>query len=216
MTVSRTQILTIATLGILLAVQVAHTGDQESPIIDDKVLTLEGEPFDFAELRGKAILIVNTASECGYTRQYEGLQKLYSTFEDRGLVVVGFPSNDFGAQEPGKAAEIRRFCTDNFKVTFPMMAKVHTKGPDLMPIYRTLTERTPEGIRGEVRWNFTKFLVDPTGRVVARFEPKVEPMSDEVITAVERDASGAVFRSPRSATGVLRCFLRRRETVWYG
>jgi len=163
----------------------AFAGDETGPIIDDKVLTLEGESFDFAKLRGKAILIVNTASKCGYTRQYEGLQKLYATYRDRGLVVVGFPSNDFGAQEPGKAAEIRQFCTDNFQVTFPMMAKIHTKGPDKAPIFTKLTEHTPEGIRGEVRWNFTKFLVDPQGQVVARFESKVEPESDELVTAVK-------------------------------
>jgi glutathione peroxidase len=138
------------------------------------------------------MLIVNTASKCGYTPQYEGLQKLFERYGDRGLVVIGFPSNDFGNQEPGTAAEIGAFCKRNYGVTFPMMAKVHTKGPDQAPVYRSLTTETTEGIRGEVKWNFTKFLVDRDGRVVARFEPGVKPLDDQITSAIEALLDGGL------------------------
>lgn len=155
-------------------------------VIDQTVTTLGGESLDLASFRGHPMLIVNTASKCGYTPQYAGLQKLYERYKDRGLVVIGFPSNDFGGQEPGSAAQIGEFCRINYGVTFPMMAKVHAKGPDMAPIYRTLTERTPDGIRGEIRWNFTKFLVDADGQVVARFESAVKPEDPQVIAAIEK------------------------------
>jgi len=154
-------------------------------IIDHTVSSLTGESVDLASYRGRPMLIVNTASECGYTPQYAGLQKLFETYEERGLVVIGFPSNDFGKQEPGSAEEIASFCRLNYGVTFPMMAKVHTKGPDQAPVYRTLTAETDEGVRGEIGWNFTKFLVDPEGRVIARFEPGVEPLDEKITSAVE-------------------------------
>ena len=156
-----------------------------SVVINQTVETLQGETFDFTAHRGHPILIVNTASKCGYTPQYESLQKLFETYGERGLLVVGFPSNDFGNQEPGTAEEIGNFCRLNYGVTFPMMAKVHTKGAEQAPIYRALTTETGEGIRGEVRWNFTKFLLDGEGRVVARFEPAVDPMDPKVTSAVE-------------------------------
>ncbi len=158
----------------------------EPAVLDQEVTSLEGEPVDLADFRGSVMLVVNTASKCGYTPQYAGLEELYQRYRDRGLVVIGFPSNDFANQEPGTAEEIASFCRLNYGVSFPMMAKVATTGPDRSPVYATLTERTPEGIRGEIRWNFTKFLVDREGRVVARFEPKVEPLSDELVSAVER------------------------------
>jgi glutathione peroxidase len=154
-------------------------------VIDHTVESLQGETVDLASFRGRPMLIVNTASKCGYTPQYEGLQTLHERYGDRGLVVIGFPSNDFGNQEPGTAVEIGAFCTKNYGVTFPMMAKVHTKGDGQAPVYKTLTEDTPDGIRGEVRWNFTKFLVAPDGRVVARFEPAVEPLDEKITSAIE-------------------------------
>ncbi len=154
--------------------------------IDHRMETLGGDTVDLSNFRGKALLIVNTASECGYTPQYEGLQKLYDRYKDRGLVVLGVPSNDFGGQEPGSSEEIKTFCETRFGVSFPMLAKVHAKGPEIAPLYRTLTTESPEGIRGEVRWNFTKFLVDTNGTPVARFEPKVDPLAPELISAVEQ------------------------------
>jgi glutathione peroxidase len=155
-------------------------------MITQTVETLRGEKLDLTSLRGSALLIVNTASECGYTPQYAGLQKLYDRYRQRGFVVIGFPSNDFGSQEPGTADQIAAFCTKNYGVRFPMMAKVRARGPEKAPIYKLLTEATPEGIRGEIRWNFTKFLVSPQGEVVARFEPAVEPLSAEITEAVEK------------------------------
>lgn len=154
--------------------------------LDHEMKDLAGETVKLSDLRGKALLIVNVASECGYTPQYAGLQQLWEKYQDRGLMVIGVPSNDFGAQEPGSEEEIRTFCDTRYRVTFPMMAKVHAKGPEMAPLYKTLTEETPEGIRGEVRWNFTKFLVDGNGVPVARFESKVEPLSDELVSAVEK------------------------------
>jgi glutathione peroxidase len=160
--------------------------DHQAGIIDHTVTSIEGDTVDLTGYRGRPMLIVNTASKCGFTKQYDTLQDLYERFGDRGFVIIGFPSNDFGNQEPGTEEEIANFCRINYGVTFPMMAKVHTKGPDQAPIYRTLTSETAEGISGEIGWNFTKFLVDANGAVVRRFEPSVDPMSDEVIAAVER------------------------------
>lgn len=164
----------------------AGPAGKEAPVVIDHVLEgLDGKPVDLASYRGKAMLLVNVASECGYTPQYEDLEKLYRDYKDRGLVVIGIPSNDFGGQEPGTSEEIRAFCDTKFGITFPMMAKVHAKGPDIAPLYETLTQKTPENLRGEVRWNFTKFLVDPKGVPVARFDSKVKPLSDEIVKAVE-------------------------------
>lgn len=164
----------------------APTAAQGEPVIDHQVQTLQGETISLSRYRGSVLLVVNTASECGYTPQYAGLEKVYEKYKDRGLVIVGFPSNDFGQQEPGSAQEIATFCQKNYGVTFPMMAKVHAKGPEIAPVYKTLTQDTPEGIKGEVKWNFTKFLVDKDGKVVARFESKVTPESPEVTGAIEK------------------------------
>ena len=155
-------------------------------MIDHQVQTLQGETISLSKYRGSVLLVVNTASECGFTPQYAGLEKVYEKYKDRGLVIVGFPSNDFGQQEPGSAQEIATFCQKNYGVTFPMMAKVHAKGPEIAPLYKSLTQDTPEGIKGEVKWNFTKFLVDKDGKVVARFESKVTPESPEVTGAIEK------------------------------
>lgn len=158
----------------------------EGPTLDHTVETIEGGQQKLADLRGKAVLIVNTASQCGFTPQYAKLQELYGRYKERGLVVLGFPSNDFGEQEPGDANQIKEFVASKFAVDFPMMNKVHAKGPEIAPIYKTLTEETPEGIRGEVKWNFTKFLIDPSGHVVARFESAVDPLAPEVTGAIEK------------------------------
>jgi len=156
-----------------------------SGIIDQTVESLTGETVDLGSYRGRPMLIVNTASKCGYTPQYEGLQELYESYRERGLVVLGFPSNDFGNQEPGDAEEIANFCRLNYGVTFPMMAKVHTKGPAQAPIYQMLTTESAEEFRGEVQWNFTKFLIDGDGRVVARFDSGVEPLDPQITAAVD-------------------------------
>lgn len=158
---------------------------ESNSLIDHQVKRIDGSSTTLADYRGKALLIVNTASECGFTPQYAGLQELYEKYQSRGFEVLGFPSNDFGGQEPGTCEAIQQFITDEYQVTFPMFDKVHAKGSDIAPLYKTLTQETPEGIRGAVRWNFTKFLVDPKGHVVARFESSVKPGSNEIRDALE-------------------------------
>jgi glutathione peroxidase len=150
------------------------------------VEAIDGQQVALSSYRGKAVLIVNTASECGLTPQYAGLQALHERYGPRGLAVLGFPCNDFGGQEPGSAEEIQTFCTKEFSVTFPLFAKVRAKGDDISPLYRILTEATPAGIRGPIKWNFTKFLIDPDGKVVARFEPAVKPDDPRLIEELER------------------------------
>ena len=153
--------------------------------IDHKVKNIDGEEVSLADYRGKALLIVNTASECGFTPQYAQLQELQDAYADRGLVVLGFPSNDFGGQEPGSHADIKAFVSKEYGVKFPMFEKVETKGDGQAPLYATLTSQTADHIRGDVKWNFTKFLVSPEGEVVARFESPVLPDSPELREAVE-------------------------------
>jgi glutathione peroxidase len=149
-------------------------------IYDFKVEALEGGTIDFAAFKGKKILIVNTASKCGYTKQYEGLQKLYDTYKDK-LVIVGFPANNFGGQEPGTNTEIKEFCKKNYGVTFPMAAKVSVKGDDMAPVFKWLTSSSENGlIDTEIKWNFGKFLVDENGHLLNYFPSKVEPMSEDI------------------------------------
>lgn len=145
-------------------------------VYDFSVQTLSGETVSLAQYRGKVLLIVNTASECGFTPQYAGLQALYEALAPRGFEVLAFPCNQFGKQEPGDAQAIRSFCDLRFHITFPMFAKIDVKGPDAAPLYRFLTREKP-GVLGTkaIKWNFTKFLVDPRGNVVARYAPSAKP-----------------------------------------
>ena len=159
-------------------------------LIDHEVVDIEGKPVKLADYRGKAVMIVNTASNCGFTPQYAKLQELYGRYKDKGLVVLGFPSNDYGGQEPGTNEEISDFVASKYSVEFPMMDKVATSGDDKIELYRALTEQGPEDTRGEVRWNFTKFLVDKEGYLVGRFESAVDPMSDQVVSKVEATLGG--------------------------
>ena len=158
----------------------------EAVVIDHKVHNLHGEEFDLSSLRGKAVLVVNTASECGFTPQYAGLETLHEKFKDRGLVVLGFPCNDFGGQEPGDAKQIEQFCSGTFHVTFQLLEKIHAKGDEIAPLYQTLTTRTPEGIRGPIKWNFTKFLIGKDGHVLERYAPTDTPasMADDIAAAL--------------------------------
>lgn len=150
------------------------------PIYDFKVEGLEGGTIDFSKFKGKKILIVNTASKCGYTKQYEGLQKLYDTYKDK-LVIVGFPANNFGGQEPGTNTEIQEFCKKNYGVTFPMAAKVSVKGDDTAPIFKWLCSKTENGVMdAEIKWNFGKFLLDEKGNLIQYFPSKVDPMSEDI------------------------------------
>lgn len=143
--------------------------------------TIEGETTALSSLKGKAVLFVNVASQCGYTPQYKGLEAIYRKYKDQGFVVVGVPANNFGAQEPGSNDEIKTFCKRTFDVTFPMMAKTSVKGGDVNPLYRYLTSQSG----GDIQWNFTKILVDRNGKVTKRFEPNVDPESSELTAAIE-------------------------------
>lgn len=149
-------------------------------IYDFKVPSLDGGSIDFSAYRGKKILIVNTASECGFTPQYAELQELYKKYGNK-LVIVGFPANNFGGQEPGSNSEIKTFCEKNYGVTFPMAEKVSVKGDDIHPIFKYLVSESEKlGVHDPIKWNFTKFLVDEKGKLVAVFESKVKPMSEEI------------------------------------
>jgi len=148
--------------------------------------SIDGKSAPLADYKGKVVLIVNVASQCGYTPQYSALEAIYEKYKDRGFVIVGFPANNFGAQEPGTNEEIKTFCSRKYNVTFPMYAKISVKGSDQAPLYAYLTKETGTGIAGEIKWNFTKFLVDRNGNVVQRFEPAVTPDSTDVTTAIEK------------------------------
>ncbi|UUC44680.1 glutathione peroxidase [Flavobacterium cerinum] len=147
-----------------------------------KVKDIEGKTFDFSKLKGKKIMVVNTASECGLTPQYEQLQKLYTQYKDKNLIIVGFPANNFGAQEPGSNKEIATFCSKNYGVTFPMMEKISVKGEDMHPLYHFLTEKSKNGLQdSQVEWNFQKYLINEKGNLVKVISPKTLPDSKEVI-----------------------------------
>ena len=157
----------------------------EKSVHDFTLNSIDGQATSLASYKGKVVLLVNVASRCGYTPQYSALQAVYEKYKDRGLVIVGIPANNFGAQEPGTNEEIKTFCKTKYSVSFPMMAKVSVKGEDITPLYQFLTDKkAPTG--GEIKWNFTKFLVGPDGKVIGRFEPQVTPDSPEVTTAIEK------------------------------
>ena len=158
----------------------------EKTVYDFTLNSIDGQPAPLAAYKGKVVLLVNVASKCGYTPQYSALQSSYEKYKDRGFVIVGIPANNFGAQEPGSNQEIKTFCSSKFHVTFPMMAKVSVKGDDITPLYQFLTDKTsnPQS-GGEIKWNFTKFLIGPDGRVITRFEPETTPDSPQVTSAIE-------------------------------
>ena len=146
---------------------------------------IDGSPMPLQNFQGKVLLLVNVASKCGLTPQYTGLEALYEKYQDRGFTILGFPANNFGAQEPGTNEEIKNFCSLNYDVKFPLYAKVSVQGTDQTPLYQYLTKETGSAMTGDIQWNFTKFLVDRNGNVVQRFEPGVTPDSTEMISAIE-------------------------------
>jgi glutathione peroxidase len=149
--------------------------------------SIDGKPAPLADYKGKVVLVVNVASQCGYTPQYSALEATYEKYKDQGFVILGFPANNFGAQEPGTNEEIKTFCTRKYSVTFPMYSKISVKGADQAPLYAYLTKDTGSGLTGDIKWNFTKFLIDRNGKVVQRFEPAVTPDSKEVVLAIEKE-----------------------------
>lgn len=153
-------------------------------IYDFKVPALESGEIDFSEFKGKKILIVNTASACGYTPQYKQLEELYGEFND-DLVIVGFPANNFGSQESGTNEEIAVFCERNYGVTFPMAAKVSVKGSDQHDLFKWLTSQENPDFTGDIKWNFEKFLIDENGKLIHRYRSAVEPLDEEILKAIQ-------------------------------
>jgi glutathione peroxidase len=172
----------IALFIALLAVQFA--AHAEDSIYDIKLKDIDGKDTTLAAYKGKAVLIVNVASKCGYTKQYAGLQALYEKYKDKGLVVLGFPCNQFGRQEPGTNQEIKEFCSSKFSVTFPLFDKIEVNGADRHPLYTRLAGKDSP-FPGDIKWNFNKFLVGKDGKILNRFESKVKPEDEELIKAVE-------------------------------
>ena len=153
---------------------------------DVAISGLDGSPIELSSLAGKEVLVVNVASKCGLTPQYEGLEQLQRRFGDKGFTVLGVPCNQFAGQEPGSADEIQTFCSTTYGVTFPLTEKIEVNGDGRHPLYDLLTETPdPEGKAGDIQWNFEKFLVSPDGKIVARFRPLVDPASDELVGAIE-------------------------------
>jgi glutathione peroxidase len=153
-----------------------------SSVYDFTLNSIDGPPVPLAAYKGKVLLLVNVASKCGFTPQYTALEAVYEKYKDQGLVVMGFPANNFMAQEPGTNEEIKTFCSRKYNVTFPMYSKISVKGDDKAPLYQFLTEQKG----GDIKWNFTKFLIGRDGTIIARFEPKVTPDSPEVVAAIEK------------------------------
>jgi len=150
---------------------------------------IDGNEVDLAQYKGKVVMVVNTASKCGYTSQYTELQQIYTKYGPKGFVILGFPSNDFGAQEPGSNEEIKTFCdlkTGKYKVSFPMFGKSNVKSSPKNPLYKLLTEHSPNQYRGDVTWNFEKFLIDKEGNVVGRFKPSQKPNDPEILKALDK------------------------------
>lgn len=178
-------------LALSLAVAALYPAIADSPkerpaVLSFTVKANDGTPVDLAKYRGQVLILVNTASKCGLTPQYAELEQLYRQHKDRGLRILAFPANDFGQQEPGTDSEIRQFCSANYNVSFDLFSKVAVVGTEKAPLYRYLTEQTEPSLRGDIKWNFTKFLVNRNGQVVARFEPKVKPDSPEFKAALEK------------------------------
>ncbi len=170
-------------IAILLGGLMSNAAASTSKIYQIPVKTIEGKETTLAEYQGKTLLVVNVASKCGFTHQYEGLETLYQKYKDRGLVVLGFPANNFMFQEPGSDADIKKFCSLKYNVTFPMFSKIDVKGKEMHPLYRYLTEESE--VKAKIGWNFNKYLVNSEGRVIAHFDSKTEPLSEELTAKLE-------------------------------
>lgn len=174
-------VLTFLAAGVV----VAADKSEKKPPLAYTMKSLTGKPVDLSQYKGKVVLIVNTASECGLTPQYEGLQSLHKKYKDKGLAILGFPCNQFGQQEPGTAEEISQFCKKNYGVEFDMFAKVDVNGDAQCDLYKYLTKESK--FTGPIKWNFEKFLISKEGDVVQRFAPRTEPESDEVVSSIEAE-----------------------------
>lgn len=176
---------TIGILTILLSfIGLIATDKDADSVYQFELKDIDGQKVHLDTYQGKVLLIVNTASECGYTPQYEGLQALYEKYQEDGLVILGFPANNFGGQEPGTNEEIKQFCSVNFNVTFPMFSKISVKGNNIDPLFTYLTTEDNPDFTGEIKWNFEKFLIDRNGKLIRRFRSATEPLSDDILNAV--------------------------------
>jgi len=179
-----TALLALAPMAVVSA-----EGPAKKPgsVLDFHVKDIDGKDVDLGKYRGKVLLIVNTASQCGFTPQYKDLEAIYQKYKDQGLEVLAFPANEFGAQEPGDNSQIKEFCSNNYKVSFPLFSKIVVNGERTHPLYQFLTsDSTNPKFAGKIPWNFTKFLVDRKGEVIDRFQPKDNPSSEKVATAIEK------------------------------
>ena len=187
----------IAALGMLaFASSAMAKGDVVTPPTDKPaektplsytVKDIDGKDVNLSDYKGKVVLIVNVASKCGNTPQYKPLEEMYEKYKGQGLVIIGFPANNFGSQEPGTNEQIKEFCTATYQVAFPMMGKISVKGEDIAPLYKFLTDPATNGqFAGDVSWNFQKFLVDRNGAVIAKFDPRTKPDAPQLVAAVEK------------------------------
>jgi glutathione peroxidase len=173
-------------LSAVLVASIAFGAGKASSVLDHKVKDIDGKEVDLAQYKGDVLLIVNVASKCGYTKQYTNLEAIYEKYQDKGFKVLGFPANEFGKQEPGTNEEIKTFCSSKYNVKFPMFSKIVVKGEGIHPVYQFLTSKdTDPHFAGPIPWNFTKFLVNRKGEVIARFSPGDEPDSEKVTKAIE-------------------------------
>src|SRR5665647_99589 len=173
-------------IALAMVLSVAGLSAQNKVLYNFKATTLDGQNFDLSSLKGKKIMVVNTASKCGLTPQYAMLEKLYEKYKDQNFVIIGFPANNFASQEPGTNAEIKTFCTQNYGVTFPMMSKISVKGADIDPLYTWLTSKSQNGvIDAPVQWNFQKFLINENGQLADVAFPKELPDEEKIIKWIE-------------------------------
>jgi glutathione peroxidase len=180
--------LTAAAVAAVLAVPAVAEEKPVSGPLSYTLKDIKGNPVELSKYQGKVVVLVNVASQCGLTPQYEGLQALYTKYEKDGLVVIGIPANEFGKQEPGTNEEIEKFCTSKYSVTFPMMSKIVVKGEGIDPLYKYLTsQKTAPAPAGDITWNFEKFLVGKDGKVVARFAPRTKPDDPKLVAKVEEE-----------------------------
>jgi glutathione peroxidase len=178
--------ITVILTAIILSTSISYAQTTTKSFYDFKVQTIDGKDFDLASLKGKKVLVVNTASKCGNTPQYEDLEKLYEQYGGDKFTIIGFPANNFMKQEPGTNEEIKEFCTVNYGVTFPMMAKISVKGDDIHPLYKWLTEKSENGVLdAPVKWNFQKFMIDENGHLVDFAAPSDKPFSDKIVNWIK-------------------------------
>jgi len=170
------------TLFLFIAISVSYFAFSQKTLHDFTVVDIEGNDYQLSQLKGKKVLVVNTASKCGLTPQYKDLEKLYEIFKDSNFIIIGFPANDFLKQEPGSDEEIAEFCQKNYGVSFPMMSKISVKGKKMHPLYKWLTSET----KSEIQWNFQKYMIDENGKIVGYLSPRTSPLSDEIVNWIKK------------------------------